>query len=130
MHLRAFLLSALRSVTSGDRRYHLWMGSLTAIMLGWGPTRTSSRPTRGLIVTGMNNHVRLGTLYLQHGVLVGVAAAAVILVMPAYVLHDVASVERYSSREGVAVVRVGHVSRLRHGQQSGLSLEMVGASRR
>ena len=25
-----FLLSALRSATSGDRRYHLWMGSLTA----------------------------------------------------------------------------------------------------
>ena len=33
MHLRAFLFSALRAATSGDRRYHIWMGSLTAIML-------------------------------------------------------------------------------------------------
>ena len=36
MHLRAFFLSALRGVTSGGRGYHLWMGSLTAIMLVGG----------------------------------------------------------------------------------------------
>ena len=33
MHLKPFLLSALNSATSGGRRYHLWMGSLTLIML-------------------------------------------------------------------------------------------------
>ena len=35
-HLRAFVLTALRSATTGGRSYHLWMGSLTAVMLVGG----------------------------------------------------------------------------------------------
>ena len=33
MHLKPFALSALHSATSGGRRYHVWMGALTLIML-------------------------------------------------------------------------------------------------
>ena len=32
MHLKPFLLTALDSATTGGRRYHLWMGSLTAML--------------------------------------------------------------------------------------------------
>jgi molybdopterin-containing oxidoreductase family membrane subunit len=102
MHLRAFLLSALRSVTSGDRRYHLWMGSLTAIMLVGGYAYLV-QANEGLIVTGMNNHVSWGLYISNMAFLVGVAAAAVILVMPAYVLHDVDFSRAVLIAEGVAV---------------------------
>ncbi|HEY7026070.1 MAG TPA: NrfD/PsrC family molybdoenzyme membrane anchor subunit [Gemmatimonadales bacterium] len=102
MHFRAFLLSALRSVTSGDRRYHLWMGSLTAIMLVGGYAYLV-QANEGLIVTGMNNHVSWGLYISNMAFLVGVAAAAVILVMPAYVLHDVDFSRAVLIAEGVAV---------------------------
>ncbi len=102
MHLRAFLLSALRSVTSGDRRYHLWMGCLTAIILV-GFYAYLVQADQGLIVTGMNNHVSWGLYISNMAFLVGVAAAAVILVLPAYVLHDVDFSRAVLIAEGVAV---------------------------
>jgi Ni/Fe-hydrogenase subunit HybB-like protein len=101
-HLRAFLLYALRSVTSGDPRYHLWMGSLTAIMLVGGYAYLY-QANHGLVVTGMNNHVSWGLYISNMAFLVGVAAAAVILVLPAYVLHDVDFSRAVLIAEGVAV---------------------------
>src|SRR5665647_3210828 len=88
MHLRAFILSALRSATSGGRRYHIWMGALTAVML-LGGYAYSVQVAHGLAVTGMNDHVSWGLYISNFAFLVGVAAAAVILVQPAYVLKDV-----------------------------------------
>jgi molybdopterin-containing oxidoreductase family membrane subunit len=101
-HLRAFLLSSLESATTGDRRYHIWMGSLTAIMLvgGYG---YFVQTTHGLSVTGMNDHVSWGLYISNMAFLVGVAAAAVILVMPAYVLKDVDFSKAVLIAEGVAV---------------------------
>jgi Ni/Fe-hydrogenase subunit HybB-like protein len=102
VHLRAFFVSALRSVTHGDRRYHLWMGSLTAIMLvgGYG---YAVQVRDGLAVTGMSDHVSWGLYISNFAFLVGVAAAAVILVMPTYVLHDVDFSRAVLIAEGVAV---------------------------
>ena len=102
MHFRAFLLSALRSVTSGERRYHLWMGSLTAIML-IGAYGYSVQVSHGLGVTGMSDHVSWGLYISNFAFLVGVAAAAVILVQPAYVLKDVDFGRAVLIAEGVAV---------------------------
>lgn len=102
MHLRAFLLSALRAVTSGDRRYHLWMGCLTAVMLVGGYAYLV-QVNAGLIVTGMNDHVSWGLYISNMAFLVGVAAAAVILVLPAYILHDIDFSRAVLIAEGVAV---------------------------
>jgi Ni/Fe-hydrogenase subunit HybB-like protein len=102
MHFRAFLLSALRAVTSGDRRYHVWMGCLTAVML-LGGYAYFVQASHGLSVTGMNDHVSWGLYISNMAFLVGVAAAAVILVMPAYVLHDVDFSQAVLIAEGVAV---------------------------
>ena len=55
-HLKPFLLTALRSATSGGRRYHLWMGGLTVVMLVGGYAYLV-QATHGLTVTGMNDHV-------------------------------------------------------------------------
>jgi molybdopterin-containing oxidoreductase family membrane subunit len=102
VHLKAFLLTALDSATSGGRRYHLWMGTLTVIMLVGGYAYIV-QATNGLTVTGMNDHVSWGLYISNMAFLVGVAAAAVILVMPAYVLHDVDFSRAVLIAEGVAV---------------------------
>jgi molybdopterin-containing oxidoreductase family membrane subunit len=102
VHLRAFLLSALRSATSGGRRYHLWMGALTVIMLAGGYAYLE-QVNHGLVVTGMNDHVSWGLYISNFAFLVGLAAAAVILVLPAYILKDVDFSKAVLIAEGVAV---------------------------
>jgi molybdopterin-containing oxidoreductase family membrane subunit len=78
------------------------MGSLTAIMLVGGYAYLY-QANHGLVVTGMNNHVSWGLYISNMAFLVGVAAAAVILVLPAYVLHDVDFSRAVLIAEGVAV---------------------------
>jgi Ni/Fe-hydrogenase subunit HybB-like protein len=102
MHLKAFLLSALDSATSGGRRYHVWMGSLTLIMLV-GAYAYSIQLRDGLIVTGMNDHVSWALYISNFTFLVGLAAAAMMLVLPAYVLKDVDFAKAVLIAEGVAV---------------------------
>jgi len=101
-HLRAFVLTALRSATTGGRSYHIWMGTLTAIMLVGGYAY-SYQVVHGLAVTGMNDHVSWGLYISNFAFLVGLAAAAVILVQPAYVLKDVDFGKAVLIAEGVAV---------------------------
>jgi Ni/Fe-hydrogenase subunit HybB-like protein len=102
MHLKAFLLSALDSATSGGRRYHIWMGSLTLIML-IGAYAYSIQLRDGLIVTGMNDHVSWALYISNFTFLVGLAAAAMMLVLPAYILKDVDFARAVLIAEGVAV---------------------------
>ena len=64
MHLKPFLLTALDSATTGGRRYHLWMGSLTLIILV-GAYAYSVQLRYGLGVTGMSDHVSWG-LYISN----------------------------------------------------------------
>jgi molybdopterin-containing oxidoreductase family membrane subunit len=78
------------------------MASLTAVLLV-GAYAYYIQATHGLIVTGMNNHVSWGLYISNMAFLVGVAAAAVILVLPAYVLHDVDFSRAVLIAEGVAV---------------------------
>jgi molybdopterin-containing oxidoreductase family membrane subunit len=78
------------------------MGSLTAIMLAGGYAYVV-QANEGLAVTGMNDHVSWGLYISNMAFLVGVAAAAVILVLPAYVLHDVDFSRAVLIAEGVAV---------------------------
>src|SRR5262245_65318001 len=85
--LAGFFTSALREVTSGRVRYHVWMATLTLVML-CGAYAYSIQLREGLAVTGMHDHVSWGIYIACFTFLVGMAAAAVILVMPAYVLHD------------------------------------------
>ena len=78
------------------------MGCLTAVMLVGGYAYLV-QASHGLGVTGMNDHVSWGLYISNMAFLVGVAAAAVILVMPAYVLHDVDFSRAVLIAEGVAV---------------------------
>ena len=85
--LRAFFNDALREATQGSPTYHAWMGLLTLLMC-CGAWAYSVQLREGLVVTGLHDHVSWGFYISNFTFLVGVAAAAVILVMPTYVLKD------------------------------------------
>ena len=85
--LRSFFRDAFVSATTGGRGYHFWMGGLTFLML-FGAFAYSVQLREGLGVTGMNDHVSWGLYISNFTFLVGMAAAAVMLVLPAYVLKD------------------------------------------
>jgi len=102
VHLKPFVLTALDSATSGSRRYHVWMGTLTLIMLV-GAYAYSIQLRDGLGATGMNDHVSWGLYISNFTFLVGLAAAAMMLVLPAYILHDVDFGRAVLMAEAVAV---------------------------
>ncbi len=102
MHLKPFLITALDSATSGGRRYHVWMGCLTLVML-IGAYAYFVQLREGLGVTGMSDHVSWGLYISNFTFLVGLAAAAMMLVLPAYILHDVDFGRAVLMAEAVAV---------------------------
>ena len=100
--LPRFFWDSFKTVVTGGLRYHLWMGGLSLVMLA-GLFAWSIQLRQGLVVTGMSDHVSWG-LYISNFIfLVGLAAAAVMLVMPAYVLKDMDFSKAVLIGEGVAV---------------------------
>ena len=87
-----FLWRCFRLSFVGDWRYHAWMTLLTALAL-LGLNAYARQYAHGLIVTGMTDQVSWGLYIANFTFLVGMAAAAVMLVIPVYVyrnreLHD------------------------------------------
>ncbi len=87
-----FLQRCLRIAFVGDWRYYLWMGVLTVLVL-FGLNAYAKQLVHGLIVTGMSDQVSWGVYIANFTFLVGVAAAAVMMVIPVYIydneeLHD------------------------------------------
>ena len=82
--LMEFFLGTLILVFRGGKKYYLWMASLASIALvglfAWG-----YQLQNGLIVTGLRDPVSWGLYIGNFTFLVGVAAAAVLLVIPAYI---------------------------------------------
>lgn len=87
-----FLYRCARLSFEGDWRYYTWMGSLAALCL-IGLNAYAKQYVHGLAVTDMTDQVSWGVYIANFTFLVGVAAAAVMLVIPVYVyknkeLHD------------------------------------------
>lgn len=98
----SLIKDSLDVITQGSIRYHIWMGILTLIML-IGMYCYSIQLEHGLSVTGMTDRVSWGLYISNFTFLVGVAAAAVMLVMPTYVLKDVDFKQAVLIGEGLAV---------------------------
>ncbi len=100
-----FVLDAFRTMLWGTRTYLLWILFLLAI-IAYGVFRYSQQIQHGLVVTGMSDQVSWGFYIANFTFMVGVAAAAVLLVIPAYIFdrHDVKQVVLVG--EGVAVAAV------------------------
>ena len=101
-HLPYFLRDGVAVNLRGTWRYWLWMGLLVCLMLS-GAYAYSIQFREGLQVTGMNDHVSWGLYISNFTFLVDLAAAAVMLVLPAYVLSDVDFSRAVLIGEGVAV---------------------------
>jgi molybdopterin-containing oxidoreductase family membrane subunit len=84
MGLIRFVINAIRFALSGGPIYYLWLGFLTVLAL-WGGLGYLDQLQNGLIATNMRDQVSWGFYIGNFTFLVGVAAAAVILIIPAYV---------------------------------------------
>ena len=81
-----FAGASLRLVIHGNALYAAWMATLIALIAS-GVAAYWSQVSNGLIVTAMRDQVSWGFYIGNFTFLVGVAAAAVVLVIPAYVYH-------------------------------------------
>src|SRR5512142_3186557 len=92
-------------IVRGGTRFYAWMAGLGVLILLWCYC-FFVHETEGLAVTGLSNQVSDG-LYLGNVMfLVGVAAAAVTVVFPAYVYHHKALHEVTVLGEMVAIAAV------------------------
>lgn len=89
----AFLIRAVRLSFTGSPAFYAWMTLLTIITVIGGNAYVRQL-VEGLAVTGMTDEVSWGAYIANFTFLVGVAAASVMLVIPAYIyrhkeMHDV-----------------------------------------
>ena len=101
----AFIRDGIAAMFRGGRGYWLWLGVLS-VLVGAGVVAYAVQLRDGLIVTGMSDQVSWGFYISNFTFLVGIAAAAVLLVIPAYIFHrkDIKSVVLIG--EGLAVAAV------------------------
>jgi molybdopterin-containing oxidoreductase family membrane subunit len=79
-----FLIGTIVLIFRGGKRYYLWMLFLAAVaVVGMGAWVYQLQ--HGLAITGMRDPVSWGLYIANFTFLVGVAAAAVLLVIPAYI---------------------------------------------
>jgi Ni/Fe-hydrogenase subunit HybB-like protein len=81
-----FVAGSWMIVSRGDRMYWSWL-ALLAVLIVSGVAAYASQATSGLVVTAMRDQVSWGFYIGNFTFLVGVAAAAVVLVIPAYLYH-------------------------------------------
>ena len=85
-HMIKNFFIALRQIFIGNRTYYLWVAFLSFFIL-LGLSAYVDQLNRGLITTAMRDQVSWGLYISNFTFLVGVAAAAVLLVVPAYLYH-------------------------------------------
>jgi molybdopterin-containing oxidoreductase family membrane subunit len=79
-----FVIGSVRLVTRGNRFYWAWIGILL-LLIASGLQAFAHQVSTGLVVTAMRDQVSWGFYIGNFTFLVGVAAAAVVLVIPAYI---------------------------------------------
>jgi molybdopterin-containing oxidoreductase family membrane subunit len=85
-HLIKNFFIALRQIFIGNRTYYLWVAFLSFFIL-LGLSAYIDQLNRGLIMSAMRDQVSWGLYISNFTFLVGVAAAAVLLVVPAYLYN-------------------------------------------
>ncbi len=82
-----FLWRIISASTDGSPRFYIWMTVLTAIALV-GASAWAYQVARGMALTGMSDHVSWGLYIANFTFGVGLAAGAVMMVIPAYLYDD------------------------------------------
>ena len=102
MTLFSFIKDSILSITKGGKTYYTWLsvlGTFILIALYFYIVQLD----QGLKITGMHDHVSWGLYISNFTFLVGLAAAAVMLVLPTYILKDTDFKAAVLIGEGVAV---------------------------
>jgi len=81
-----FLKESFKIVIKGNKWYYLWLGFLLSLIL-WGGLGYLEQLKEGLIVTNMRDSISWAFYIGNFTFLVGVAAAAIMLVIPAYIYN-------------------------------------------
>jgi molybdopterin-containing oxidoreductase family membrane subunit len=100
-----FFWTSFKRLFQGDWRYWLWMGVLALITIA-GVIGYVSQLRNGLMVTGMSDQISWGFYIANFAFLVGIAASAVLLVIPAYIFHRQDVKDTVLLGESVAVAAV------------------------
>ena len=79
-----FVTASIKTVMRGNTAYWIWLAVL-AFLIASGVLAYTRQASRGLLLTAMRDQVSWGFYIGNFTFLVGVAAAAVVLVIPAYV---------------------------------------------
>jgi molybdopterin-containing oxidoreductase family membrane subunit len=82
----SFVVGSARLAFRGGRLYYAWL-TVLGLLVVWGATAWWRQVTEGLIVTNMRDQVSWAFYIGNFTFLVGVAAAAVMLVIPAYIYN-------------------------------------------
>jgi molybdopterin-containing oxidoreductase family membrane subunit len=123
-NLRHFVSDTGRLLVQGNRAYFAWVGFLLLLMV-LGGTAYAGQLRHGLIVTHMRDQVSWGFYIGNFTFLVGVAAAAIMLVIPAYIydwepireitlLGELLAVSALVMCLGFVLVDIGRVDRFWH----------------
>ncbi len=83
----AFLWKAAGVATDGNAAFYTWMTALTAVFLV-GVHAYAQQYAHGLAITAMSDHVSWGMYIGNFTFAVGLAAGAVMMVIPAYLYDD------------------------------------------
>jgi molybdopterin-containing oxidoreductase family membrane subunit len=83
----AFVSDCVRWALYGGKSFKIYMASLLAVM-GGGALAYTQQLQKGLMITGMTDIVSWGLYISNFTFFVGVAAAAVMLILPAYIYKD------------------------------------------
>ena len=81
-----FIKESFKVILKGNKYYYAWISSLLLLII-WGGLGYFEQLKNGLAVTNMNDSISWGFYIGNFTFLVGVAAAAILLVIPAYIYH-------------------------------------------
>nr|VFJ64573.1 MAG: prokaryotic molybdopterin-containing oxidoreductase family, membrane subunit [Candidatus Kentron sp. DK] len=81
-----FIGAGLKEMFRGGPGYRMWLSFLAALFL-FGVWSYRKQLAEGLVVTGLSDQVSWGLYIGNFAFLVGIAASAVLLLIPAYVFH-------------------------------------------
>ncbi len=100
-----FVLSAVGRLLHGRWFYWLWLALLLGV-IGNGGFHYIGQLRYGLMITGLSDQISWGFYIANFAFLVGIAASAVLLVIPAYIFHRQEMKDVVLLGEAVAVAAV------------------------
>jgi len=86
MHLKEFIIGSIKLIFKGSKVYWAWV-SLLLIFIVAGLVSYFGQASDGLIVSSMRDQVSWGFYIGNFTFMVGIAAAAIMLVVPAYIYN-------------------------------------------